>query len=154
MRKLPLYVALSELVEARLNCMHRGQQVFGHSVTETELGAWKGMHERNLLALVAEHMPSGSGVDSGTQLDLNKSEAQKLVFTTAFHHMNDHGTYDGWTEHQVTVTPVFGGVKIEISGRDRNQIKEYLHDIFAEALEKKVEVQKQDEPIRGGRETK
>lgn len=92
---------------------------------------WKETHRRNILALVAEKLPSGGGFDNGTQLDLDASTPDKLVFTTAFQHMSDHGYYDGWTEHTVTITPSFiGGVTVKVSGKNRNDIKDYIAEVF------------------------
>lgn len=49
--------------------------------------------------------------------------------------MDDNGFYDGWTEHKVTVTAslVFG-MKIAISGPNRNDIKDYIHQTFESIL--------------------
>ena len=66
---------------------------------------------RNRIEHVMSSAPSGSGFDNGTQLD--SVTKNKIVFTTAFHHMNDAGYYDGWTEHTVIVTPFFGGIDIQ-----------------------------------------
>lgn len=60
------------------------------------------------------------------------------LFTALFHLMNDVGYYDGWTEHTVTVTPSFGGVNLRISGRNRNDIKESIHQAFDTALKTEV----------------
>jgi hypothetical protein len=99
------------------------------------MAEWYGKHKKNILALVREHMPSGSGFDCGTTIDYDDSHAEKLVFTTSFHHMNSDGYYCGWTEHTVTVTPSFiGGFNLRISGRNANNIKEYIHDAFSSAL--------------------
>jgi hypothetical protein len=95
---------------------------------------WFDKHEDKILALVKEHMPSGSGFDSGTTIDFDASHAEKLVFSMSFHHMNNNGYYDGWTEHTVTVTPSFQGINLRISGRNRNDIKEYIHETFMYAL--------------------
>jgi hypothetical protein len=49
--------------------------------------------------------------------------------------MNEQGSYDGWTEHTVIVTPSLAmGYRLRITGRDRNGIKEYMHDVFNAAL--------------------
>ena len=49
--------------------------------------------------------------------------------------MNDDGYYDGWTDHILTVTPNLGGYPdMKISGRDRNNIKEYLYDTLSYIL--------------------
>ena len=84
-------------------------------------------------------MPSGSGIDSGTKLDFDRSKPNRLVFTAPYHHMNDDGMYDGWTDHDIIVTPDLGfGFDLRITGRDRNQIKDYLGDTFAEALRQDI----------------
>jgi hypothetical protein len=76
-------------------------------------------------------LPRGSGFDAGTSIDLFKSTDDKIVFNTAFHHMNDAGYYDGWTDHVVTMRPSFVfGTTIAISGKDRRGIKEYMHEVF------------------------
>lgn len=87
-----------------------------------------------LQKIVKERMPSGSGFDVGTKIDEDKSRPDRLVFDTEFHHMNEAG-YDGWTQHTVSVKPSFVfGLDITISGRDRNEIKDYIHESFSLAL--------------------
>ena len=88
-----------------------------------------------------EEFPSGSGFDNGTQIDLDASDDDKLMFTTAFHHMNDGGMYDGWTEHTVIVTGSLGmGFHVKVGGRDRNEIKDYISEQFHYALDRDVAV--------------
>lgn len=87
--------------------------------------------EKNLL-------PSGSGVDSGTQIDRDKSNPGKIVLSTSYHHMDEGGCYDGWTEHTVIVTPSFSGFDLRITGRNRNDIKDYLGDRYYHALAEKI----------------
>src|SRR5438128_9856729 len=95
---------------------------------------WEDRHAETLRELVAE-MPSGSGFDSGTKLDVEASSADRLVFETSFHHMNDVGMHDGWTEHTVIVKPSFiGGMSISVTGRNRNDIKEFIVEAFQTAL--------------------
>src|SRR5215469_16388627 len=88
-----LYSELSTLIQARKNCQQSNN---------TE---WFDRHSGTIQKLCKQHLPSGSGFDSGTKFDLDASRADKLVFHTSFHHMNESGMYDGWTEHTVTVTP-------------------------------------------------
>lgn len=120
-----LYQTLASSLNALSNCIASGN-------------AYAATHESNLETLVSEFMPSGSGIDSGTKLDLDESlrhKGARLVFTTAFHHMNQDGYYDGWTEHKVIVTPSLQfGFDLKITGRDRNDIKEYLHEVYHHAL--------------------
>jgi hypothetical protein len=80
--------------------------------------------------IISEYLPSGSGFDSGTSIDVEKTTEEKLVFSTAFHHMNDLGYYVGWTEHRVTVRPSFYGFDIKVSGRNRNDIKDHIAECF------------------------
>lgn len=83
---------------------------------------------------VKNKFPSGSGFDSGTTFNFEESKKDKLVFDTSFHHMNEHGFYDGMTEHKVIVTPSWHSFDIKVTGRDRNQIKEYIADCFYSVL--------------------
>lgn len=94
-------------------------------------------HEARIVDLEDE-LPSGSGFDSGTKLDLDESKPNRLVFNTAFHHMDEHGGYDGWTEHKVIVYPTFDGFRVIVQGKDRNGIKEYIGDTFRYVLGKEV----------------
>lgn len=85
-------------------------------------------------------LPSGGGFDNGTEIDLDKSTPEKIVLNTSFHHMNDAGSYVGWTEHVVTVRPSFvHGLDIHVSGRNRNGIKEYIAETFHFALTQQTE---------------
>lgn len=117
-----LYVRLARLVGAYKRCTSSGND-------------WAEKHEATILKLVKEHLPSGSGFDSGTDLDLVASSDEKLVFHTHFHHMNDGGMYDGWTDHTVVIKPSLSfGFVMRITGRDRRQIKEYIAESFDIAL--------------------
>jgi len=117
MPKSPLYKRLSSTLVALRNCERSGN---------TE---WIEKHRERIKQMMG-HAPSGSGFDNGTTLDMDKSGGSKLVFNTAYHHMNEHGYYNGWTDHTVTVTPSFDGFDLKISGRNRNDIKEMMHDTF------------------------
>jgi hypothetical protein len=90
--------------------------------------------------LVRNYLPSGSGVDSGCAIDLDRQKPGRIVIDCSFHHMNEGGYYDGWTEHQVIVTPCFGHwPDIRVTGRNRNDIKEYLGELFRHALDQPIE---------------
>lgn len=76
-------------------------------------------------------LPSGSGIDAGMKLDWDKSKPEKLIFLFSFHHMNEAGYYDGWTDHKLIITPSFSSeFELRITGRNRNQVKDYLYDLF------------------------
>ena len=109
-------------VQAIKNCIQSGN---------TE---WEQKHQERLDSMCA-NLPSGSGFDSGTKFLPEKSNPQKLVFSTSFHHMDDNGYYDGWTDHTITITPEFGSFRVSISGRNRRRIKDYIFDVFYDLFE-------------------
>lgn len=114
---------LANLIQAIENCANSGNV------------EWQEKHTENAKKLVREHLPTGSGFDVGTKLRLDRSSAELLVFETQFHHMNDGGMYDGWTYHFVRVrASLIFGLDITISGRNRNDIKDLIHQEFDAAL--------------------
>lgn len=94
--------------------------------------------EAELEYLVKSFMPSGSGFDMGTTIDVERSNGRKLVFQTGFHHMDDNGHYIGWSHHNVIVTSEFDGLDIQVTGKDRRDIKEYIGESFYSALHQMV----------------
>jgi hypothetical protein len=79
-------------------------------------------------------LPYGSGFDNGCKIDIKKSGSDRVVITTSFHHLND-SYYTGWTEHTITVIPkLWGGFDLRISGKNQNDIKDYIHDVFSTEL--------------------
>jgi hypothetical protein len=133
---LPLYIALATLLERRKNLSRR------QTPQPEMLDAVNDEIDR----LVREHLPRGSGFDNGTTLNFDMSEKagdplacpHLLVFDTSFHHMDDQGGYDGWTEHKVIVSPTFLGPVLRVTGRDRKGIKEYIADQFHWVINHKV----------------
>jgi len=123
---MKLYQSIARLWNAHQACVKAGN------------GVWADKHLERLQALVKEHMPSGSGIDMATTFGEDSKE-NKLIFRLSFHHMNESGMYDGWTDHSVVVTPslVFD-FDLKVTGRDRNDIKNYLGDTYAEALRQDI----------------
>ena len=95
--------------------------------------------EENIKKL-EDFLPSGSGIDAGCKIDIENSGTKKVVITFGYHHMNENGYYDGWTNHILTVYPTFAGIEMEISGKDKNQVKDYLYDFFYTELNCLVEI--------------
>lgn len=123
----PLFQHLAARVNAIANCKRAGNK------------EWIARHAAVIRGLVREYMPSGSGIDSGTRFRSDLSRDSLLAFETSFHHMHDGGAYDGWTEHMVRVRPcLMFGFTLSISGPNRNDIKEYLRDVFSAALEREL----------------
>ncbi len=119
----PLYAVLASTLIARDNCRRSGND------------EWHDRHETRVAELVKRYLPSGSGFDNGTKLDEVRSTGDRLIFFVDFHHMNEHGFYDGWTTHRVVVRPSLAfGFRLTISGRNRNDIKDHIAEVFDAAL--------------------
>jgi len=85
---------------------------------------------------LCESLPHGSGLDGKCEFQPENSNPEKLVFFFEFHHMNENGYYDGWTEHNLTITPSLQfGYNMRITGRNKGNVKEYLHDLFENIFE-------------------
>ena len=123
MRKEKLYQRLSSTIGAKNRCETSNNQV------------WLEKHEKTIRDIMSTS-PYGSGIDFGTTLLEDKCiEGKKLVFQVDFHHMDEMGMYDGWTSHTITIFPTFYGIEIKISGRNKNEIKSYLYEVYSTWLE-------------------
>jgi hypothetical protein len=117
---------LSSLSIAVANCVKGGME------------DWEEKHRDSIAQIVADHLPRGSGWDHGTTFDIDASSTNRLVFSGSFHHMDEHGGYDGWTDHKIIITPTFDGVDVDVKGRNRNGIKTMLGEDFYWCLTKKI----------------
>lgn len=118
---MQVYQRIALLLAAIDNCKRSGNS------------EWQDKHETALQSLI-ETLPSGGGFDNGTKLD-DSSLSEKLIFQTAFHHMDDNGGYCGWSDHTVIVTgSLLYGFAIKVSGRNVRDIKEYIGECFSSAL--------------------
>lgn len=117
-----LATKIAGLIQAIRNCEANGNK------------EWLATHTK---ALHAISLPSGAGFDRGTIIDIHASTPSRLVFQTAFHHMNDVGYYDGWTEHTVTAVATFGTPEIKVSGSN-SEFKDYIGHVFHDLLTTEV----------------
>lgn len=84
------------------------------------------------IADIMDGAPWGSGFDNGTHLGSgHKQSDRRLTFATSFHHMSDGGFYDGWSDHIITIDATFTGLGVKVSGRNRNDIKDYIAEVFS-----------------------
>jgi hypothetical protein len=97
---------------------------------------WLPRWQKRLTSLYAL-LPSGSGIDNGTKI--RTMESWKLTLIADFHHMNDQGVYDGWTEHVVTVRPDWRGIRVNVSGPNRDKIRDHLVELYQCTLDALVE---------------
>ena len=135
---MKIYQRLATLVQAYANCCNNGN---------TE---WQRKHGDAINAIIRNTAPSGSGIDCGTLFDIGDSLVQtkagnlkfnnRLLFLASYHHMDENGMYDGWTEHYITIRPdLRSGYTMAVSGRDRNQIKDYLTEVYSAWLDSDCE---------------
>lgn len=118
--KQKLYVYLAMIIQARINCI------------KDENTIWIQTHEETLLEL-SQHLPHGSGIESA--IDVSNSLPNKIILNVSYHHMNENGYYDGYTYHIIKITPdLSSGFNLSISGKNRNDIKEYLYECFYTSL--------------------
>lgn len=123
----PLYQKLASICDAAIHCKNHDNK------------EWEQRHIERACHLVEDHLPHGSGFDNGTSLDFDRSHQNRLVFTTAFHHMVD-GMYDGWTDHEVSVSASLrDGIKVAVYGLDRDDIKDYIGECFHHALTRRFD---------------
>ncbi len=121
---MKLYVKIASLLGATVGCIQSGNV------------EWQNKHEEELRFIEKNLLPSGSGFDCGTRISLDKSNPEKIVMATSFHHMDENGGYDGWTEHEVIITPSLQfGFNTKVTGKNRNDIKVYITDIFNDDLD-------------------
>ena len=101
------------------------------------------------LTLLKELLPYGGGIESGCVISL-ESTKKRIVIITNYWHPNYS---DEWTNHQVVITPSFvGEINLRITGKNKDNVKEYLQDIFREALMKEYEVFKKGWDVKDSSE--
>ena len=113
--------ALNNAIQARTNCIKKYNTNWYN-------------HWTNIIERIDNMLPSGSGFDNGSTIDIGLSTDNKIVLYTAYHHMDEHGFYTHWTEHMIKVYPAFDGIRLSISGKNDNNIKEYMYDVFYSVL--------------------
>ena len=114
----PLYAEIASIIDAYHRCVETGN-------------AFAEKHLETLKAIEDNYLPSGSGIDDGTKIDIDASSASKLVLTFGYHYKNENGYYDGWYDYKVIVKPsLMFGVEIRIVGSNRGDVKDCLHQVF------------------------
>ena len=125
--KKPLYQHIATKITALQNCRSAGNE------------EWAYRHAQALRYIDTDLLPSGSGIDAGCSIDTEASKPQRLVIKFSYHHMDGHGFYNGWTDHKAIITPSLQfGYNLKITGRDINQLKDYLHEVFSTVLDHEV----------------
>lgn len=122
---MKLYKRIAQTLQAIENCQQTGNQVWIDKHTDT-------LHDLEKL------LPSGSGIDAGCKIG-SGSTHDKIVIEFDYHLMNENGMYERWIDFGLRITPsLCNDFDIHITGRDKDGIKEYLYDLFYDALETEV----------------
>lgn len=121
------YQKIASLLQAHQDCL------------KSDNIEWADNHENSIISICSNNLPSGSGIDNGVKFSFSKSNPNKLVFLTSYHHMDDAGYYNGWTDHKIILKPSLAfGYSMHITGFDKNEIKDYLSDVFASYFDKEI----------------
>lgn len=116
---MKVYQELAILVAAYQRCL------------SAENTLWIERHYERIQDIMAA-APAGAGIDCGTVLWPTTSKPNRLVFGLSFHHMDENGMDDVWTDHTLIVTPSLAwGYEMRFTGRNRNEIKEYLSQVYS-----------------------
>lgn len=117
----PAYRLLAGAVVAHLNC------------TKSNNLDWKDRWLARIDALVKDVFPSGGGFFN-TGINLDKSDRNKLTLYTSYQHYDQNGYADGYTTHDVVIrADLLHGFTIDVKGRNKNGIKDYISDVFDHA---------------------
>ena len=124
-----LYQEYASLLTAIENCRKNGN---------TE---WEAKHTKTIRKL-DELLPSGSGFDTGSALSIEESGPDRLVIVTSYHHMDEAGCYDGWSDHDVIVTPSLAlEFNLRVTGHNKAMIKDYIKETFAIEIGREIDIQ-------------
>ena len=97
---------------------------------------WKDIWSDVLEHIEKNHLPSGSGFDSGCSVNLVESKVNRLVIDFDYHHMDENGYYDGWSHNQIIVTPSLVwefDIKV-VNKKGGRRIESYDRDYFVETF--------------------
>ena len=126
--KEKVYARLARLFDAYLRNIETGNL------------EWRDKHEEQINEICENYLPHGSGFDSGTTFDYDRSKPNRLVLNTSYHHMDENGYYCDWSDHTVTIRASLAfGFDLAISGRDRNNFKEYATELFDSMLREAID---------------
>ncbi len=89
-----------------------------------------------------ESLPYGSGFDAKWNHD-HTFKNGKLLITSGYHNMNEHGYYDGWTNLRLTINlDDLLGFRLQLSGKkrytqrhDRDYLEETIHYTLSQLLD-------------------
>ncbi len=133
--KQKLYRHLASTIDAYHTCVKAGNET------------WEYNHHAVICQIANNHLPHGSGIDSGCEVDLQCSSGERIVITSSYHCMNENGMYDGWADFTVTVKASLVHT-LDMTVKSANgcskqfakyDLGDYLHDVFYTSLTEEVD---------------
>lgn len=120
-RNEPLYRIMAKCLGALEHCRVNGNSEW-HDV-------WQ-----ELLNRAVEHLPQGGGFDDYPKIVEGRTKTNRLVFSGAYHKMDDVGFYVGWVSYNIIVFPDFvSGFRLSLKG-PLGDLREFILDAFYESL--------------------
>ena len=87
-------------------------------------------------------LPSGSGIDSGMKIDIEKSNRNEITLTGDYHYMDDNGFYAGWFGFSVVIaSDLAHGPHVKdfsITYNNTELDKEWIVEFFGDYLSETV----------------
>lgn len=97
-----------------------------------------------LTDFVREWLPSGSDIDDGVVVDYTRCRPDRLYIHVSYHHTNEADFYMGCSYHTIVVRPTWDGIELRITGENYRGIKEYLGELFMDALTTDIRMEYHD----------
>ncbi len=121
-----VYEEMAQILTAIENCKKSNNET------------WLSRYQENLEQIIEDFLPHGSGIDSGVKIS-EKAKSNKIVLEFGYHHMNENGFYNGWTYHELIITPNLAfGYDVRMTGPDKSNVKDYLYEAFDYALTQEI----------------
>jgi hypothetical protein len=125
---MKLYKRIAGLLNARNNCII------------SENYEWQEKHEIEL-EKIDNLLPSGSRIDSGSNIVLDNYKDNMFYISSGYHVMNENGMYVEWINFHIKVTASLQfDFELNIKGNfgKYQDIKDYLYDVYNDSLNEEV----------------
>lgn len=117
----PLYKHIAMKVQAYRNFMDTGNAAMADRYAD------------EVYELIKRYMPSGSGINAGTEFDW-RSTGNKLIFFFEYHHIKNE-RYTSVDIYHLFVTPsLMNGIDLRLTGCKDSDLADYLYQTFRTAL--------------------
>lgn len=103
---------------------------------------WSAAHQERIDHVLGKWLPHGSGFDQTPELAEDATKPGVVVLKVPYHHMNEHGFYDGWSVYTVRACATFDGHDVRVTGGRKAEhdyiAEQYRHALFEPRDEKEI----------------